>query len=71
MAGQIKNLITIRADTLRPPYGKATGKYPIHSVFSASVNDDTFLKDSTGSRRFWVIDITKKNRLQTTRKRFR
>ena len=49
-----------RADTLRPPYGKATGKYPRHSVFSASVNDDTFLKDSTGSRRFWVIEITKK-----------
>ena len=60
MAGRVKNLITIREDMLRPPYGKITGKYPRHSVFSASVNDDTFLKDATGSRRFWVIEITKK-----------
>ena len=58
MTGQIKNLITIREDRYRPPYGAVTGKYPRSSVFCASVNDDSFLKDSTGSRRFWVIEIT-------------
>ena len=60
MAGQIKNLITIREDIFRPPFGKAVGKYPRHSVFSASVNKDSFLKDETGSRRFWVVEVTKK-----------
>ena len=58
MVGQIKNLITIREDRYRPPYGQVTGKYPRTSVFCASVNDDSFLKDATGSRRFWVIEIT-------------
>ena len=59
-AGALKNLITTRSDLFRAPYGKATTPHPRASIFVGSVNNDTFLRDETGSRRFWVIEPTSK-----------
>ena len=33
---------------------------PRRSVLAASVNGDDFLRDTTGNRRFWVVDLPQK-----------
>ena len=53
----LKNFITERVDTFRLPYGCSDMDYPRRFVFGGSTNDDEFLTDSTGSRRYWVIEI--------------
>ena len=37
--------------------------HPRRSIFVASVNRDDFLKDSTGNRRFWVVDLPHRSEL--------
>jgi len=61
LAGEIKALLTIRADTFRPPYGTLTESHPRGSIFVATVNSDDFLRDETGSRRFWIIECPQLN----------
>jgi len=56
-AGALKNLITNPRDLQRVPYGRAYEFMPRRSVFAASVNGDDFLRDTTGNRRFWVVDL--------------
>jgi predicted P-loop ATPase len=56
-AGELKNTITTRADNFRVPYGRTPEKRKRPSVFCGSVNTDSFLRDETGNRRYWVIPI--------------
>ena len=56
-AGALKNLITNPRDLQRVPYGRAYQFMPRRSVLAASVNGDDFLRDITGNRRFWVVDL--------------
>ena len=56
-AGALKNLITNPRDLQRVPYGRAYEFMPRRSVLAASVNGDDFLRDTTGNRRFWVVDL--------------
>ena len=58
--GELKNLITIREDIFRAPFARNTDHHPRASVFCATVNDDQFLKDQTGNRRFWIIEVKEK-----------
>ena len=53
-------MITIREDIFRAPFARNTDHHPRSSVFCATVNDDQFLKDHTGNRRFWVIEVNEK-----------
>jgi len=41
------------SDRFRPPYGKTMIEVLRQSVFAGSVNDNQYLKDPTGGRRFW------------------
>ena len=59
-AGVVKNLITIREDIFRAPFARNTDFHPRASVFCATVNDDQFLKDHTGNRRFWCVEVKEK-----------
>jgi predicted P-loop ATPase len=56
-AGRLKNLITTRVDLVRVPYGRTSERMPRQSVFCATVNEDTFLRDDTGNRRYWVVPV--------------
>ena len=56
-AGALKNLITNPRDLQRVPYGRAYQSMPRRSVLAATVNGDDFLRDITGNRRFWVVDL--------------
>ncbi len=53
----LKNFITERIDTFRRPYGYTDLDHPRRFVFCGSTNDDEFLTDPTGSRRYWVLEI--------------
>ena len=44
-------------DIYRAAYGKRTDKYPRRCVFFGTSNDGEFLKDATGNRRFWPVDV--------------
>ena len=58
--GELKNLITIREDIFRAPFARNTDHHPRASIFCGTVNDDQFLKDHTGNRRFWVIPVNER-----------
>lgn len=61
--GSLKNEITTRVDNFRVPYGRANFPRKRGSVFCGTANTDNFLRDDTGNRRFWVVPIEGKQKL--------
>lgn len=57
---RVKAFITTATDAIRPPYGKFVEQWPRPSIIVGSTNEDEFLADPTGSRRFWVIPVTER-----------
>lgn len=56
---KLKQFITATNDEYRTPYDKVSEKYPRLTSYIGTVNKKDFLKDETGSRRFWIIPIKK------------
>ena len=52
---RVKAFISRKVDRFRPSYGRHVIEVPRQSVFVGSTNDDEYLKDATGARRFWPI----------------
>jgi predicted P-loop ATPase len=55
----LRNLITDKVDSIRPPYGRKIEHFQRMSVFVGTVNPSQFLTDSEGTRRWWIIPVTK------------
>jgi predicted P-loop ATPase len=55
-----KAFLSSSVDALRPPYHRDTQDFPRASIIVGSTNEDEFLSDKTGNRRFWVIPVKKK-----------
>ncbi|ERI92287.1 Virulence-associated protein E [Clostridiales bacterium oral taxon 876 str. F0540] len=53
----IKQFLSKNEDIYREPFGKRTKAYPRRCVFFGTTNDSEFLKDRTGNRRFWPVDV--------------
>lgn len=51
----IKKFMSRSTDRFRAPYGKVASDHPRQAVFVATTNDDHYLKDTTGNRRFWPV----------------
>jgi predicted P-loop ATPase len=53
----MKSYLARRHDRFRPPYGKHVVNQPRQCVFAGTINPDAggYLKDPTGSRRFWPV----------------
>lgn len=69
----MKQKITDQEDNFRKPYERTSQKYPRHCVFAMTTNEEQYLKDMTGNRR-WLpvalpsqkanVEWLKENRLQ-------
>ena len=55
----LKSFITKSRDDVRRPYAHEPIHPPRRTSLCATVNPEHFLKDETGSRRFWVIHVEK------------
>lgn len=53
----VKQFLSRLVDKYRPPYGKAPITVPRRTVFAGTVNpeDNGYLRDPTGARRFWPV----------------
>lgn len=55
-AETIKLYISKQSDRFRPAYGRRLQEFPRQCVFVGTTNETQFLRDTTGNRRFWVVD---------------
>lgn len=53
----IKHFISKKEDMFRPAYGRVVETYKRQCVFFGTTNNNNFLRDSTGNRRFMPIDV--------------
>lgn len=51
----IKAFISRTTDKVRLAYAKRAQEFPRQCIFIGSTNDDTYLKDETGGRRYWPV----------------
>jgi predicted P-loop ATPase len=61
----IKHYISKQSDTFRHAYAHYTTVGKRQCIFFGTTNNHDFLKDPTGGRRFWVIDVDEEQRTKT------
>jgi len=54
-SSHIKGIISTATDHIRPPYGAVTEVLARRSIMVGTTNEERFLRDQTGNRRFWPI----------------
>jgi predicted P-loop ATPase len=54
---KVKQAITSRFDTYRPSYGRVSRSFRRESVFVGTTNENEYLRDATGGRRFLPIKV--------------
>lgn len=55
----LKAFVTMTYDRIRLPYARSAVLNPRRTSFCGTVNPEKFLRDETGSRRFWTVPIDK------------
>ncbi|MBQ9284228.1 MAG: hypothetical protein IJ216_04180 [Acidaminococcaceae bacterium] len=56
----VKQFLSKTEDNFRVAYGHHTAVFPRQCVFYGTTNDTLFLRDRTGNRRFWPVEVTGK-----------
>lgn len=56
-AGALKKMLSSPQDRRRPPYGRHAETYPRTCVMVGTTNEDAFLRDPTGARRYWPVRV--------------
>ena len=59
---RIKQFLSLRYDRFRAAYGRHVKDIPRCCVFFGTTNTAEFLRDRTGNRRFWPVDVGKVER---------
>jgi hypothetical protein len=57
----VKAFITRQSENTRPAYARFREDRPRRAVFAGTTNNNTYLQDRTGNRRFWPIKVGKIN----------
>jgi predicted P-loop ATPase len=52
---RIKLVLSSASDRYRPSYGRVSQDFPRQNILVGTTNDDHYLKDPTGNRRFWPV----------------
>lgn len=68
---RIKSVLSRQVDRYRPSYGHFAKDYPRQTIFVGSTNEEHYLEDTTGGRRYWPVkcgeislDVIRANRDQ-------
>ncbi len=59
MIDNVKQFLSQQEDEFRPPYGRNNIKRPRRCIFCGTSNDMELLHDTTGSRRFYILEVGK------------
>lgn len=54
---RMKAIITTQVDKYRPSYGRSVLEFPRRCVFAMTTNDEEYLKDETGNRRWLPVKL--------------
>lgn len=54
---KLKRFISSPSDTYRKAYAHSAGEYRRHCIIIGTTNEDTYLRDLTGNRRFWPVQV--------------
>jgi predicted P-loop ATPase len=60
----IKQFLTKTSDNFRAAYDRRAMEHPRQCAFFGTTNDDEFLVDATGNRRFWPVAVSKVSELK-------
>jgi predicted P-loop ATPase len=56
-ANALKAFLSSATDRQRDPYGRIVETYPRRCVFFGTVNESGYLRDPTGGRRYWPLEV--------------
>lgn len=66
--GLIKAFISAKVDRYRPSYGRVVESYARQCVMAGTTNENTYLRDRSGNRRFWPIPVRSRINIPWVRK---
>lgn len=55
----VKHFISTTVDSYRAPYARTPEDWPRQCIFIGTTNEAEFLRDATGNRRFWPVEVGK------------
>lgn len=53
----IKSFLATQHDVYRPAYARNAASYPRHCVIIGTTNEDAYLRDQSGNRRYWPVRV--------------
>ncbi|MGI6085237.1 MAG: VapE domain-containing protein [Acetivibrionales bacterium] len=59
---EVKAFLSKTEDRYRVAYDRIVSDFPRKCIFFGSTNNREFLKDTTGNRRFWPVDVNPENK---------